>query len=55
MTPSEFAAALLKLIESHGHIVGLDVESASVIDEEPTVIGIDQADGPELMVEVNLA
>jgi hypothetical protein len=53
MTPSEFAKALDTLITRNQDALG--VASSSVIDEEPTVIGIDLEDGPELMVEVNLA
>lgn len=55
MTPDEFAAKLLKLIESHGHIVQLNVASAEIVNEEPHVIGVDQNDGPELFIEVNHA
>lgn len=53
MTPSEFAKALEQIINHNQDALG--VASASLIEEEPTVIGIDLEDGPELMVEVNLA
>lgn len=52
MTPSELANKIAAFLDTQ---TDLDISSVSVLPDEDNVIGIDQHNGPMLLIEVNLA